>query len=178
MLRWSPRRRHTIALSVCKLQAQECGSDHIPPDRSQAARGHDRYVKRAPGGKIWIRIFPDKPVTMPPCRKHGWAPVRATRSLGWPLIKPVASSLRLGGLRSASHRKQADASGPVQAAGQTRFIAAKPKMATELGILPGPGPFSTPFQLEVLTMARPDIAEVPSRSMTPYLIRSDQTVAA
>jgi len=43
------------------LQAQECGwitSRQIEASR----RAMTRYVKR--GGKIWIRIFPDKPVTM------------------------------------------------------------------------------------------------------------------
>ena len=44
-----------------RLQAQECGwitSRQIEASR----RAMTRYVKR--GGKIWIRIFPDKPVTM------------------------------------------------------------------------------------------------------------------
>jgi large subunit ribosomal protein L16 len=46
-----------------RLQAQECGwitSRQIEASR----RAMTRYVKR--GGKIWIRIFPDKPVTMRP----------------------------------------------------------------------------------------------------------------
>jgi large subunit ribosomal protein L16 len=53
----------TIAFGEFALQAQECGwitSRQIEASR----RAMTRYVKR--GGKIWIRIFPDKPVTMRP----------------------------------------------------------------------------------------------------------------
>jgi large subunit ribosomal protein L16 len=42
------------------LQATECG--RITSKQLEAARvAMTRYVKR--GGKIWIRIFPDKPIT-------------------------------------------------------------------------------------------------------------------
>ena len=54
-------RGNTIAFGQYALQAQECGwitSRQIEASR----RAMTRYVKR--GGKIWIRIFPDKPVTM------------------------------------------------------------------------------------------------------------------
>ena len=37
--------------------------DHQQPDRGRPYR-HDRYTKR--GGKVWIKIFPDKPVTEKP----------------------------------------------------------------------------------------------------------------
>jgi large subunit ribosomal protein L16 len=53
----------SIAFGQFALQAQECGwitSRQIEASR----RAMTRYVKR--GGKIWIRIFPDKPVTMRP----------------------------------------------------------------------------------------------------------------
>ena len=56
-------RGNTIAFGEFALQAQECGwitSRQIEASR----RAMSRYVKR--GGKIWIRIFPDKPVTMRP----------------------------------------------------------------------------------------------------------------
>ena len=36
-----------------------------------------RYIKR--GGKVWIKIFPDKPVTAKP-----WAPAKARLSTGLP----------------------------------------------------------------------------------------------
>ncbi len=54
-------RGNTIAFGTFALQAQECGwitSRQIEASR----RAMTRYTKR--GGKIWIRIFPDKPVTM------------------------------------------------------------------------------------------------------------------
>ena len=45
------------------LQALECG--HITNRQIEAARiAMTRYVKR--GGKIWLRIFPDKPLTKKP----------------------------------------------------------------------------------------------------------------
>ena len=56
-------RGNTIAFGEFAIQAQECGwitSRQIEASR----RAMTRYVKR--GGKIWIRIFPDKPVTMRP----------------------------------------------------------------------------------------------------------------
>ena len=56
-------RGNTISFGEYALQAQDCGwitSRQIEASR----RAMTRYVKR--GGKIWIRIFPDKPVTMRP----------------------------------------------------------------------------------------------------------------
>ncbi len=56
-------RGNKIAFGQFALQAQDCGwvtSRQIEASR----RAMTRYVKR--GGKIWIRIFPDKPVTMRP----------------------------------------------------------------------------------------------------------------
>ena len=54
-------RGNTIAFGEFALQAQECGwitSRQIEASR----RAMTRHVKR--GGKIWIRIFADKPVSM------------------------------------------------------------------------------------------------------------------
>jgi len=54
-------RGNTIAFGEFALQAQECG--WITSRRIEASRrAMTRHVKR--GGQIWIRIFPDKPVTM------------------------------------------------------------------------------------------------------------------
>ena len=56
-------RGNKIAFGQFALQAQDCGwvtSRQIEASR----RAMTRYVKR--GGQIWIRIFPDKPVTMRP----------------------------------------------------------------------------------------------------------------
>ena len=45
------------------LQSLELG--HITSNQIEAARGAmTRYVKR--GGKVWIKIFPDKPITKKP----------------------------------------------------------------------------------------------------------------
>ncbi|HIK58468.1 MAG TPA: 50S ribosomal protein L16 [Nitrospinaceae bacterium] len=53
----------TISFGSYGLQALECG--RITNRQIEAARiAMTRYVKR--GGKIWLRIFPDKPVSKKP----------------------------------------------------------------------------------------------------------------
>ncbi len=48
---------------ACGLQATECG--WLTSRQIEAARvAISRYVKR--GGKLWIRVFPDKPITKKP----------------------------------------------------------------------------------------------------------------
>ena len=60
-VRGAAPRGNPIAFGSFARQAQECG--WIPPRQIEASRrAMTRYTKR--GGKIWIRIFPDKPVTM------------------------------------------------------------------------------------------------------------------
>ena len=50
----------------------------ITSNQIEAARiAMTRYTKR--GGKVWIKIFPDKPIT----EKPEWVPVRAAPSTGW-----------------------------------------------------------------------------------------------
>jgi len=54
---------NTIAFGQFALQAQDCG--RVTARQIEASRrAMTRYIKR--GGQIWIRIFPDKPVTMRP----------------------------------------------------------------------------------------------------------------
>ena len=54
---------NTITYGSFGLVAQECG--WITSNQIEAARiAMTRYVKR--GGKVWIKIFPDKPVTEKP----------------------------------------------------------------------------------------------------------------
>ena len=54
---------NTIAFGQYALQAQDCG--WVTARQIEASRrAMTRYIKR--GGQIWIRIFPDKPVTMRP----------------------------------------------------------------------------------------------------------------
>ncbi|MFO7965134.1 MAG: 50S ribosomal protein L16 [Desulfobacterales bacterium] len=91
------------------LQAVECGT--ISNRQIEAARiAMTRHVKR--GGKMWIRVFPDKPVTKKP------AEVRMGKGKGAPegwvaVIKPgkilyemegVPRELAREALRLASHK--------------------------------------------------------------------------
>ena len=52
-----------LSFGSCGLQATECG--RISDRQIEAARiAMTRHVKR--GGKIWLRIFPDKPISKKP----------------------------------------------------------------------------------------------------------------
>jgi len=58
-----PCRGITLSFGEFGLQATECG--WLDSRQIEAARiAMTRYVKR--GGKIWIRVFPDKPLTAKP----------------------------------------------------------------------------------------------------------------
>ena len=62
-MRGKAYRGSTVAFGDYGLQAMKCG--RITARQIEAARiAMTRYVKR--GGKIWIRIFPDKPITKKP----------------------------------------------------------------------------------------------------------------
>ena len=91
------------------LQATECGT--LSAKQIEAARiAMTRHVKR--GGKIWIRIFPDKPITKKP------AEVRMGKGKGAPegwvaVIRPgrvlyemsgVSRNMAREALRLASHK--------------------------------------------------------------------------
>ncbi|MBJ6801791.1 50S ribosomal protein L16 [Geomonas propionica] len=59
----TPTRGVSLAFGEFGLQATECG--WLDSRQIEAARiAMTRYIKR--GGKIWIRIFPDKPLTSKP----------------------------------------------------------------------------------------------------------------
>jgi large subunit ribosomal protein L16 len=59
----TPQRGVALAFGEFGLQATECG--WLDSRQIEAARiAMNRYIKR--GGKIWIRIFPDKPLTSKP----------------------------------------------------------------------------------------------------------------
>lgn len=87
-------RGNTVAFGEFGLQAQECGwitSRQIESSR----RAMTRYIRR--GGKIWIRIFPDKPVTMRP------AETRMGSGKGNPefwvaVVKPGRIMFEIGGV--------------------------------------------------------------------------------
>ena len=62
-MRGEATRGNTVAFGTYGLQAQECS--WITARQIEASRrAMNRYIRR--GGKIWIRIFPDKSVTMRP----------------------------------------------------------------------------------------------------------------
>lgn len=59
----APLKGTTLAFGEYGLQATECS--WVDSRQIEAARiAMTRYIKR--GGKIWIRIFPDKPLTAKP----------------------------------------------------------------------------------------------------------------
>ena len=62
-MRGKAARGSSVAFGTFGLKALECG--YLTSQQIEAARiAMTRYVKR--GGKIWIRIFPDKPFTRKP----------------------------------------------------------------------------------------------------------------
>jgi large subunit ribosomal protein L16 len=98
-----------LAFGDYGLKAQEAG--HLTNRQIEAARiAINRYIKR--GGKVWIRIFPDKPMTKKP------AEVRMGKGKGSPeewvaVIKPgrilyemegVSKEVALEALRLAAHK--------------------------------------------------------------------------
>ncbi|WBW98000.1 50S ribosomal protein L16 [Oceanirhabdus sp. W0125-5] len=102
-------RGNFIAYGEFGLQATECG--WIKSNQIEAARiAITRHVKR--GGKVWIKIFPDKPVTQKP------AETRMGSGKGSPeywvaVVKPgrvlfeiagVSEELARESMRLASHK--------------------------------------------------------------------------
>jgi large subunit ribosomal protein L16 len=102
-------RGSNLAFGEYGLQAVECGK--ISSKQIEAARiAMTRHVKR--GGKMWIRIFPDKPFTKKP------AEVRMGKGKGSPegwvaVVKPgrilyemqgVSREMAREALRLASHK--------------------------------------------------------------------------
>jgi large subunit ribosomal protein L16 len=103
------RRGSELTFGEFGLQAVECGT--ISNKQIEAARiAMTRHVKR--GGKIWIRIFPDKPITKKP------AEVRMGKGKGAPegwvaVIRPgrvlyemsgISKTMAKEALRLASHK--------------------------------------------------------------------------
>lgn len=108
-MRGMAHRGSNLAFGEYGLQAVECGK--ISSKQIEAARiAMTRHVKR--GGKMWIRIFPDKPFTKKP------AEVRMGKGKGSPegwvaVIKPgrilyemqgVSREMAKEALRLASHK--------------------------------------------------------------------------
>jgi large subunit ribosomal protein L16 len=108
-MRGMARRGSSLNFGEYGLQATDCG--YISSKQIEAARiAMTRHVKR--GGKIWIRIFPDKPITKKP------AEVRMGKGKGAPegwvaVIKPgrilyemsgVSKEMAKEALRLAMHK--------------------------------------------------------------------------
>ncbi len=108
-MRGLARRGSTLNFGEFGLQAVECGT--ISSKQIEAARiAMTRHVKR--GGKMWIRIFPDKPFTKKPAEvrmgkgkgaPEGWvAVIRPGRILYE--MEGIPRELAKEALRLASHK--------------------------------------------------------------------------
>jgi large subunit ribosomal protein L16 len=108
-MRGLSKRGATLNYGDFGLQAVECGA--ISSKQIEAARiAMTRHVKR--GGKLWIRIFPDKPFTKKPAEvrmgkgkgaPEGWvAVIRPGRILYE--MEGISKELAAEALRLASHK--------------------------------------------------------------------------
>jgi large subunit ribosomal protein L16 len=108
-MRGKASRGNTVAFGTFGLRALECG--YLTSQQIEAARiAMTRYVKR--GGKIWIRIFPDKPFTRKPAETRmgkgkgspeGWvAVIRPGRILYE--MEGIPEEVAREALRLASHK--------------------------------------------------------------------------
>jgi len=108
-MRGLSKRGATLNYGDFGLQAVECGA--ISSKQIEAARiAMTRHVKR--GGKLWIRIFPDKPFTKKPAEvrmgkgkgaPEGWvAVIRPGRILYE--MEGISKELAMEALRLASHK--------------------------------------------------------------------------
>ena len=108
-MRGLSKRGATLNYGDFGLQAVECGA--ISSKQIEAARiAMTRHVKR--GGKLWIRIFPDKPFTKKPAEvrmgkgkgaPEGWvAVIRPGRILYE--MEGISKELAVEALRLASHK--------------------------------------------------------------------------
>jgi len=108
-MRGMARRGNRLNFGYYGLQALECG--YISSRQIESARiAMTRRIKR--GGKIWIRIFPDKPITKKPAEvrmgkgkgpPEGWvAVIRPGRVLYE--MEGVSREIAEEALRLASHK--------------------------------------------------------------------------
>ncbi len=102
-------RGNTLAFGDYGLKATECG--WLTAKQIEAARiAITRYAKR--GGKVWIRIFPDKPITKKPAETRmgkgkgspeGWVAVVKPGKILYE-IKGVSEEDAREAFRLASHK--------------------------------------------------------------------------
>jgi len=120
-MRGIPESGSSLAFGRYGLQARECGK--ITQRQIEAARiAISRKIKR--GGKIWIRIFPDKPISKKPLEtrmgKGKGAPV------GWvAVVKPGRILYEMEGI-SETEAKEAMRLAAMKLPIATRFVARKP----------------------------------------------------
>jgi large subunit ribosomal protein L16 len=105
----SARRGATLSFGEFGLQATECGL--ITSKQIEAARiAMTRHVKR--GGKMWIKIFPDKPFTKKPAEvrmgkgkgpTEGWAAVIRPGRILYEM-QGVPKELAMEAFRLAAHK--------------------------------------------------------------------------
>ncbi len=98
-----------LSFGTFGLQAIECG--RMTAQQIEAARvAMTRHVKR--GGKIWIRVFPDKPITKKPAETRmgkgkgspeGWVAVVKPGKILYEM-EGVSTDLATEALRLASHK--------------------------------------------------------------------------
>lgn len=94
-------RGSTVAFGEFGLQALECG--WLTSRQIEAARrAITHYIKR--GGKIWIRIFPDKPVTAKPAETRMGSGKGAVDHYV-AVVKPGRILFEVGGLREDMARE-------------------------------------------------------------------------
>ncbi len=111
-------RGSTVAFGTYGLQAQEPG--WVTARQIEAARvALTRHIKR--GGKVWIRIFPDKPVTKKP------AETRMGKGKGSPelwvaVVKPGRMLFEIEGVDKAI-AQQALALASAKLGVKTKFVA-------------------------------------------------------
>ncbi|NLI82569.1 MAG: 50S ribosomal protein L16 [Deltaproteobacteria bacterium] len=108
-MRGTAFRGSTLSFGDFGLKAMECG--YITSRQIEAARvAITRHVKR--GGKVWIRFFPDKPVTKKPAETRmgkgkgspeGWVAVIKPGRILYE-IKGVAESTAREALELASNK--------------------------------------------------------------------------
>jgi large subunit ribosomal protein L16 len=108
-MRGKASRGNTVAFGTFGLKALECG--YLTSQQIEAARiAMTRYVKR--GGKIWIRVFPDKPFTRKPAETRmgkgkgspeGWVAVVRPGKILYEM-EGITEDIAREALRLASHK--------------------------------------------------------------------------
>jgi large subunit ribosomal protein L16 len=108
-MRGTARRGCNLNFGEFGLQAEECGT--VSSRQIEAARiAMTRHVKR--GGKMWIRIFPDKPITKKPAEvrmgkgkgaPEGWVAVVRPGKIIYEM-QGVPREIAMEAFRLASHK--------------------------------------------------------------------------